>query len=448
MQEFDLVVIGGGSGGVRAARIAAGHGARVVIAEERQWGGTCVVRGCVPKKLLVYASAVPAQLQDAAGYGWRVAAPTLNWPALAAAVQREVTRLSAGYGDTLDRAGVQRVEARARVVAPGLVEAGGRRWRARYVLLATGGAPRRPAIPGAARLLTSDDVFTLPALPATLAVIGGGYVGVELAHVLAGLGVGVTLVLRDALPLRGFDDDVRALALDHLRARGIAVHTGDAPAAVEGPGGGVRLRLASGACVDAEAALAATGRAPRTDGLGLAEAGVAVDADGAVVVDADGWTTAPGIAAVGDVAAGPARLPALTPVAIRQGHAWADTVFGGRPTTFAPATVPTAVFAQPAIAAVGLTEAEARARGETAVWAAQFRPLRNTVAGRDERALIKLVCDAPSRRVLGLHVVADDAAEIVQAAAIAVAMGATKDDLDRTVALHPTVAEELVLLRP
>jgi len=443
MTDLDLFVIGGGSGGVRAARIAAEHGAKVAIAEERRWGGTCVVRGCVPKKLLVYASAVSAQLADARGFGWTVEGARVDWQHLRDAVQREVTRLSGIYAANLDRRGVERIEARARVVEPGVVEVDGRRRHVAHILIATGGAPRRPDIPGAERLITSDDVFTLERLPETLLVIGAGYIGVEMAHIFAGLGVRVILAHHGALPLRGFDDEVRGLCVRNLASRGIEIHADCEPTRVEDAGDG-RLRVHLSTCepVVVDAALAAVGRAPHSAGIGLEVLDVAVDPRGGIVVDEFQRTSARHVYAVGDVTG---RI-ALTPIAIREGQAFADTVFGARPTPFVPEQVPTAVFAQPAIASVGLTEEAARARGPVTVHLSEFRPLKHTVSGRDERMLIKLICDEPTRRVLGLHVVGDDAPEIVQAAAIAITMGATKDDLDRTIALHPTAAEELVLL--
>jgi glutathione reductase (NADPH) len=444
MSELDLFVIGGGSGGVRAARIAAQHGAKVAIAEEQRWGGTCVVRGCVPKKLLVYGSAVRAQLEDARAFGWTIEGARVDWPTLRDAVQREVTRLSSIYAANLDKRAVERIDARARLVEPGLVDVGGRRVRARHVLVATGGAPRRPHIPGCEKMLTSDDVFTLERLPGTLMVVGAGYIGLEMAHIFAGLGVRVILAHHGPLPLRGFDLDVRTLAAASLKSRGIEIHSNCQPTAVEDVAGG-RLRVHLSACapIEVDAVLAATGRLPQSHGIGLEELGVAMDAHGGITVDEYARTNVAGVYAVGDVTG---RL-ALTPIAIREGHAFADTVFGDRPTPFVPEGVATAVFAQPAIATVGLSEELARERGlEITIHKSEFRPLKHTVSGRDERVLIKVICDAATRRVLGLHLVGDDAPEIIQAAAIAITMGCTKDDLDRTVAVHPTAAEELVLL--
>jgi len=423
-RDVDLFVIGGGSGGVRAARVAAEHGARVAIAEDRRWGGTCVIRGCVPKKLLVYASEVSRALADARGNGWTFGAPSFDWSALRDGKDREIARLSRAYVDRLRAAGVRIHEARARLVDAHAVEVGGERVTAEHVIVATGGAPTRPLV---GEWITSDDAFDLRALPKTIAILGAGYIGVEFAHVFAGLGVAVTLVSRNQQVLRGFDPDVQEEVERGLVAHGVTIVRGD-----------------DTTHVDAELHMAAIGREPATAGLGLAELGVALDARGAIVVDEWSRTTVPNIYAVGDCTA---RV-LLTPVAIREGHAVADTLFGHRPTPIVHHGIPTAVFAQPPAASVGLTEPVARIAGhELRVFRARFKPMRYALSGRDERVMMKLVVDAPSDRVLGLHVVGVDAPEIVQAAAIAVTMGATKADFDRTFALHPTTAEELVLLR-
>jgi glutathione reductase (NADPH) len=443
--DVDLFVIGGGSGGVRAARIAAEHGAKVAIAESRRWGGTCVVRGCVPKKLVMFASSYSAAIDDARGYGWQVEHRRFDWATLRDALEREVARLSAGYAANLDRAGVERLEGRARLLDAATVEIEGRVIRAERILIATGGAPRRPSIPGAEKMILSDDLFTRPEMPRRLLVVGGGYVGVEFAHVFAGLGVEVTMVHHGELPIRGFDHDLRAACALNLTKRGVTLHPMCEPLRVDDvPGGGLRVELARCAPVEVDAVLAAVGRTPHTQDLGLDRAGVELGSHGAVIVDQWQATNVPTIFAVGDVTG---RL-ALTPIAIREGHAFADTVFGGKPTPFVPGHVPTAVFSQPALSTVGLSEEEARATvGDITVHASVFKPMRNTLSGRDERVLIKMICESATRRVIGLHIVGDEGPEILQAAAVAIAMGATKDDFDRTVALHPTVAEELVLLR-
>jgi len=417
--DVDLFVIGGGSGGVRAARIAAGHGARVAIAESNRWGGTCVVRGCVPKKLMVYASDVHRQLDDARGHGWTIPAATFNWSDFIAAKDREIARLSAGYVERLHQAKARVLEGRARLVDPHTIEVGSERVTAAHILVATGGTPRKP--PGT--WITSDDAFHLPTLPASIAILGAGYIGVEFAHIFAGLGVRVTLLHRSGI-LRCFDPDVSAEV-----ARGLAA---------------ARVAVACGEDVSGhELAMAAIGRAPVSAGMGLAEAGVVIDGRGAIVVDEFSRSNVPHIHAVGDVT----QRVSLTPVAIREGAAVADTLFGGKPTPIRHDLIPTAVFSQPPAASVGLTEPAARLHGEVQIYRARFRPMRYALSGRDEHVMIKLVVARATDRVLGLHIVGPDAPEIVQAAAIAITMGATKADFDRTFALHPTTAEELVLLR-
>ncbi|MBL8626714.1 MAG: glutathione-disulfide reductase [Myxococcales bacterium] len=443
MTDVDLFVIGGGSGGVRAARIAATHGARVAIAEDDRLGGTCVIRGCVPKKLMVYASEFAHAFADAAGFGWTVAGARHDWAALIAAKDREIARLSGLYRANLEKAGVTIHAARAQLLDAHTVLVGEQRVRARHVLIATGGRPKVPAIPGGERFITSDQAFHLPALPGHVVIVGGGYIGVEFAHIFRGLGAAVTLVHKGAHVLPGFDDDLRAAVQDGLARAGVTLRPGGVPRALRADGDRLALEL-DGEPVIADLAMAATGRAPATAGLGLAAAGVEVDARGAIVVDDWSRTSVPHIYAVGDVTG---RV-ALTPVAIREGHAFADTVFGGKPIQVVHDLIATAVFAQPAAATVGLTEATARERGHAVrIFQTRFRPMRHTLSGRDEPVFLKLVVDAATDRVLGVHMVAPDAPEIVQAAAIAVTMGATKADFDRTFAVHPTVAEELVLLR-
>ena len=443
--DVDLFVLGGGSGGVRAARIAATHGARVAIAEERRWGGTCVVRGCVPKKLLVYAAAAGAQIADARGYGWDIgpAPPRHDWSALIAAKDREIDRLSGAYLGNLRKAGVAIHDGRARLADAHTVEVGGSRVTAAHVLVAVGGAPKLPPIPGAELMITSDQAFHLAALPRRVAIVGGGYIGVEFAHIFAGLGATVTLIHRADRVLAGFDHDVRDAVEEGLARAGVTLIAKDEPRAVERTADGLAVSLASTTVV-ADTVMAAVGRAPNTEGLGLVEAGVTLDRRGAITVDEWSRTSVPHIYAVGDVTG---RVT-LTPVAIREGHAVADTLFGHKPTRILHDLIATAVFSIPPAATVGLGEEVARARGlELQIYASRFKPMRHALTGRDDRTYIKMIVDAGSRRVLGLHMVGDDAPEIVQAAAIAITMGATKDDFDRTFAVHPTAAEELVLLR-
>jgi len=421
--DVDLFVIGGGSGGVRAARVAATHGARVAIAEASRWGGTCVVRGCVPKKLMVYASEIRRGLDDARGQGWTIPPASFDWLTFISAKDREIARLSAAYAERLRKAGVRLVEARAHLVDDHTVEVGGERVTAANIVIATGGTPRRPHD---GVWITSDDAFHLPELPKAIAILGGGYIAIEFAHIFAGFGSDVTLVHRGERILRGFDPDVVTEVERGLVAHGVRlIHAPAVP-----PGHGIQM--------------SAIGRAPHSHGLGLEQVGVALGEHGVVTVDQWSRTSVPHIYAIGDVTG---RV-ALTPVAIREGHALADTLFGGRPTPILHDKIPTAVFAQPPAATVGLSEPAALAAGfDTQVFKARFRPMKYALSGREEHVMIKLVVDRATDRVLGLHVVGLDAPEIVQAAAIAVTMNATKADFDRTFALHPTIAEELVTLR-
>lgn len=442
--DVDLFVIGGGSGGVRAGRVAAEHGARVAIAEADRWGGTCVIRGCVPKKLFVYASEVSRTLEDAAGFGWTISKETtrFDWAALVAGKDKEIQRLSDAYRTRLAKAGAEVIAGRARLVDPHTIEIeGGRRITAAHVLVAVGGMPRRPA----GNWITSDEAFHLPALPKRIAILGGGYIGLEFAHIFAGLGVGVTLVHREQLPLRGFDHELREEAATAMVAHGIEHLGGYEVTERTAFGLVVRNKLTTEAReVHASVAMAAIGRVPHTAELGLAEVGVTLDLAGAIVVDEYSRSSVPHIYAVGDCTG---RV-ALTPVAIREGHAVADTLFGGRPTPVHHDLIPTAVFAQPPLASIGMSEQVARERGmEVRVFKARFRSMRYALTERQEKTLVKLIVRASDDRVVGLHVVGLDAPEIVQAAAIAVTMGATKADFDRTFAMHPTTAEELVLLR-
>jgi glutathione reductase (NADPH) len=432
--DVDFFVIGGGSGGVRAARVAAEHGARVAIAEADRWGGTCVIRGCVPKKLLVYAAEVRRTLDDARGQGWIIPEAHHDWATLIAAKDREIARLSNGYADRLRKAGAEVIVGRARLLDPHTIEIAGRTMTAGHILVATGGRARRPS----SDWITSDEAFHLPALPPRIAIMGGGYIAVEFAHIFAGLGAKVALIHRDQQVLRGFDPDVRKAVTDNLSAHGIEFIC---CTELVRRGGHV---IAGGREIDIDVAMAAIGRDPMTAELGLVEAGVALDARGAIEVDEWSRTSVAHIHAVGDVTG---RV-ALTPVAIREGHAVADTLFGNRPTPIHHHLIPTAVFSQPAAAAIGLSEPAACAAGhDIVVFRARFRPMRYALSGRDEQILIKVIVDRVTDRVLGVHMVGVDAPEIIQTIAIAVTMGATKADLDRTFALHPTTAEELVLMR-
>lgn len=434
--DVDLFVLGGGSGGVRAGRIAAEHGARVAIAEEDRWGGTCVVRGCVPKKLLVYASETSRTLAEARHNGWAIEHGAHDWAALVAAKDREITRLSQAYRDRLEKANVRLLAGRAVLADAHTIEIAGQRITAANILIAVGGRPKRPGL----GWITSDEAFHLPALPERIAILGGGYIGVEFAHIFRGLGATVTLIHRDTRVLRGWDPDVRDLVTSGLAANGIDVVHCDSLSTRDD----CKTLIAGDREIPTDLAMAAIGREPNTSNIGLVEAGIELDHRNAIVVDEWSRTRVPHIYAVGDATG---RV-ALTPVAIREGHAVADTLFGNRPTPSHHHLIPSAVFGQPPAASVGLSEPAAQAKGyDLRIFRAKFRPMRYALSGRDELVLIKLVVDRTTDKVLGLHMVGPDAPEIVQTAAIAITMGATKADFDRTFALHPTTAEELVLLR-
>ncbi len=444
--DVDLFVIGGGSGGVRAARIAAEHGARVTVAEEYRLGGTCVIRGCVPTKLLVYASRFRGEFEDAAGFGWTVPPMSFNWTKLIANKDREISRLEAAYGATLNKAGVKVVKSRAVLLDAHTVQlADGDRVRAAYILIATGGTPSYgDPIPGIEHAISSNEAFHLPELPRRVVIQGGGYIAVEFAGIFAGLGSHVTLVYRGENILRGFDDDVRQHLRVEMEAQGIKVLTGCKVAAIEKADGHYSARLSSGNHVPADCVMFATGRHPNVAKLGLKEAGVEIGETGGIAVDEYSRTRVQNIYAVGDVT----NRINLTPVAIREGHAFADTVFGGKPTSVDHIDVPTAVFSDPEVGTVGLTETQARETlARTDIYKAMFRPLKATLSGRATSVLMKLVVDGHSDRVVGCHVVGEGAAEMAQLAAIAVKVGATKADFDATIALHPTAAEELVTMR-
>ncbi len=443
--DYDLFVIGGGSGGVRAARVAAGDwGAKVGLAEESRMGGTCVIRGCVPKKLMVFASGFRQAIADARAYGWDVMDGRFDWPVFRGHLERELDRLEGAYRNTLKTAGVVVHDARARVVDAHTVElADGTRFSAKHILIATGGWPFVPDIPGAELAITSNEIFHLPELPKRALVVGGGYIASEFACILHGLGVEVAQYYRGAQILRGFDDEARGMVANAMQARGIAVHCGTDVLRLEKVAGGIRAVATDGSEHEYDLVLYATGRRPNAAGLGLEGLGVAFGRQGEILVDEWSQTSVPSIFAVGDVT----NRVNLTPVAIREGHAFADTVFGAKPTKFVHGMIPSAVFTQPELGAVGMTEEQARARGPIEVYATSFRPMRSLFAGRQDRVLMKLVVDAASRVVLGCHIVAPEAGELIQLAAIAVGMGATKEDFDRTVAVHPTMAEELVTMK-
>jgi glutathione reductase (NADPH) len=445
--DYDFFVIGGGSGGVRASRIAAGFGAKAAIAESYRFGGTCVIRGCVPKKLLSYASHFREEFEDAEGYGWTVGPATFSWPKLIANKDREIARLETVYRNLLTRSGVELFESRAVVVDPHTVEASGRRVTARHILIATGAWPHMPQIPGIEHCISSNEAFQLPELPHRVLVVGGGYIAVEFAGIFNGLGAKVTLSYRGEQILRGFDDDVRSHLHEEIAAKGIRVLVKSNVAGVEKLADGSLCAHFENRAFDSmpfDAVMFATGRVPNTRGLGLEEAGVMLDAQGAVLVDGRSCSSVPSIHAVGDVT----NRINLTPVAIREGQAVATSLFGGHESAADHADVPSAVFSQPPVGAVGMTEAEAVARlGSAEVYWTRFRPLKATLSGRAERTLMKLVVDRVTQRVVGAHMVGPDAPEIIQGIAIAVKAGLTKAQFDATVGIHPTAAEEFVTLK-
>ena len=444
--DFDLFVIGGGSGGVRAARIAATHGAKVAIAEEYRMGGTCVIRGCVPKKLLVYASRFAHEFEDAAGFGWTVEGAKFDWPTLIANKDKEIARLEAAYRKNVGGAGAEIIDSRAVIEDANTVRIlkSGARIRAKYILVATGGHPSILDIPGKELAITSNEAFHLPELPRRIVIQGGGFIAVEFACLFAALGSKVTLVHRGDEILRGFDDDIRAHVRGEMVARGIDVRLHDTIQKIEDHKSHRCAYLSNGAAIEADQVMLAIGRVPNTKNIGLEAAGVKLNAAGAIAVDETSCSNIPSIYAIGDVTA---RI-ALTPVAIREGHAVADTLFGNNPWNADHANVPSAVFSEPEIGTVGLTEAAAKAAGKALdIYRTRFKPMKATLSGRDTAILMKLVVEQKTQKVLGVHIVGESAAEMVQLAAIAVKMGATKRDFDNTVALHPTAAEELVTLR-
>ena len=445
-REVDLFVIGAGSGGVRAARIAASHGAQVAIAEEFRVGGTCVIRGCVPKKLLVYAARFSREFKDAEGFGWTVPQPVFDWPTLIANKDKEIARLEAAYTATLKKLRVEIIKSRALLEDAHTVSLnGGVKIRAQHILIATGAAPSfGENIPGLEHVISSNEAFHLTELPRHVVVQGGGYIAVEFASIFAGLGAQVTLIYRGENILRGFDDDVRHQIRLELEKQGVRVITGCHVAAVEKIRSRFSVRLSSGNTISADRVMFGTGRRPNVTGFGLEAVGVKLAGHGGIEVDEFGQTSIPHIYAIGDVT----NRVNLTPVAIRDGHAFADTVFGGKPTPIDHINVPTAVFSQPEVGAIGLTETEARARlAKVNVYKTMFKPMKATLSGRDTTILLKLVVDDETDRVVGCHLVGPDAAEMIQLIGISVKMKATKADFDAVMALHPTASEELVTMR-
>ncbi len=442
--DYDLFVIGAGSGGVRASRIAASHGARVGICEDDLVGGTCVIRGCVPKKLLVYGSHVSEDVEDAAAWGWTIPEPSFAWATLRDNVQKEVMRLNGIYKTLLKNANVDLVIGRGRLMDAHTISVGERVVTTDKILLAPGARPWRPSIPGAELAIVSDDAFHLPELPKRIVIVGGGYIAVEFAGIFNGLGSEVSVVLRRDRVLRGFEEECR----DHVQAgmttKGVRFRTDTELAAIERDGAGLVAITTTGERIATDVVMYGTGRIPNVAGLGLEKAGVLLDKAGAVTVDEWSRTTAGTIYAVGDVT----NRMNLTPVAIMEGHCFADTVFGGKPRKPDHRDVPSAVFSQPQMATVGVTEAEARRIfPKVDIYAATFRPMKYTLSGRDQKTFMKLVVDAASDRVVGAHMVGDDAAELIQGIGIAVKAGATKAMFDATVGIHPTAGEEFVTMR-
>ena len=442
--NYDLLVIGAGSGGVRAARIASGLGAKVAIVEEYRIGGTCVVRGCVPKKLLVYGAHFAEDLEDARRFGWQLAGASFDWPTLRDNVLAEVTRLSGLYRQTLETHRVDIIEGRAVVTGPNSARLDGRTINAKYILIATGARPQVPKIPGIEHAITSNEAFHLERLPARILIAGGGYIANEFAGIFNELGSQVTLVNRSDQILRSYDAQIRDRLLQISMSKGIQFLFNAPLQRIERRADGVLAVRLGNSSVECEAMMCALGRVPNTDGLGLDSAGVEVDANGAVRVDEYSRSTCPSIYAVGDVT----NRVQLTPVAIREGQAFAETVFGNQPTKVDYNCIPSAVFSHPPLAGVGLTEAQARSRlGSVKIYTSDFRPMKNVLANRNERALFKLVVDDTDDRIVGAHMIGPDAPEILQVLAVAVKARMRKSQLDECVAIHPTMAEELVLMK-
>lgn len=444
--DYDLFVIGAGSGGVRAARIAARYGAKVAVAEEYRVGGTCVIRGCVPKKLFVYASKFAEEFEDAIGFGWTTDKVSFDWATLVENKDREIDRLNKAYIRNLEGAGAELILERATVEDANTVRlASGRKVTARYILIATGATPFVPRhLPGHELAITSNEAFHLDRLPSRIVIVGGGYIAVEFAGIFSGLGVETVLVCRGAQILRGFDDDIRNHLAGEMKKKGIELRTQADVSAIERSGTGVRVTLNDGTGFGAGQIMFATGRIPNVIDLGLDKVGVELTPHYAIKVDEYSRTNVPSIYAVGDVT----NRANLTPVAIREGHAFADTVFGGKDVKVDHALIPTAVFSQPEIGTVGLTEAQARESFRAVdIYKTSFRPMKHTLSGRDERMLMKLVVDGETDRVLGCHICGTDAGEMVQLLGISLRLGAKKSDFDATMAVHPTAAEELVTMR-
>lgn len=442
--DFDLFVIGGGSGGVRAARVAAADGVKVALAEEDRYGGTCVIRGCVPKKLMVFASEFSELVDDAKAYGWELINGGFNWDQFKGKLNAELDRLEGVYRKLLAGSGVETFDQRARLLDENTVELeDGTRKTAKVILIATGGRPVRPDVPGAELGITSNDIFHLEKLPKSILIIGGGYIACEFAGVMNGLGVETTQYYRGAQILRGFDDEARGLVAEEMKQRGVDLHTGTNILSLEKVEGGVQVKATNGDLKTFDQVLFATGRVPNSDNLGLHNVGIPTGRNGEILVDEFSKTNMDSVYAIGDVTD---RIN-LTPVAIREGMAFVETVFRNNPTVPDHELVPSAIFTQPEMGTVGLSEEEARELGPIEVYCTSFKPMKQSFAGRSDRVLMKLIVCADTRKVLGCHIVAEGAGELIQMVGIAVKMGATKEDFDRTVAVHPTISEELVTMK-
>jgi len=442
--DYDLFVIGGGSGGVRAGRLTAAEGFKVGLAEEYRMGGTCVIRGCVPKKLMVYASEFADAFEDAKGFGWSVGETSFDWTKLIKAKDVEIARLEGLYRGNLEKTGVEVFDARAELVDAHTVKLStGESFTAKHILVAVGGTPFVPEFEGSEFAITSDDIFHLEQQPKRMLIVGGGYIACEFACIMNGLGTEVTQFYRGAQILRGFDDEVRGHVADEMISHGVNLHLGTDVMTIWKVDGGYSVKCTNGSVTEVDQILYATGRVPNTRNLGLEEAGVATGRKGEIIVDAWSQTNIPSIYAVGDVT----DRVALTPVAIREGAAFVETVFKANPTKADHENIPTAVFTQPEIGTVGMTEEAARDQEPIEVYVSSFRPMMHILANRSERMLIKMIVSQATRKVLGVHIVGHAAAEMIQMVGIAVKMGATKEDFDRTMALHPSAAEELVTMK-
>jgi glutathione reductase (NADPH) len=443
--DFDMFTIGAGSGGVASSRRAGAYGARVAICEELRVGGTCVLRGCVPKKLLVYGAQFADAFADADGFGWTVPPADFDWPKLIAAKDKEIGRLSQIYINMLNNAHVEIIDGRGVIVDPHTVEVNGRRYTAENILVAVGGWPETPQLPGIEHVISSNEALDLPSLPKRIVIVGGGYIAVEFAGIFNGFGSEVVEIIRRQDVLRGFDEDIRVYLGEEMRGRGIDIRSNAQVACIDKAAGGHVVTTTAGERIDTDLVMYATGRAPNTDGMGLGEIGVELTENGAIVVDE--WQRSPrvpNIYAIGDVTD---RIN-LTPVAIAEGRAIAESLFNNNPTRMDHADVPSAVFSNPPVGVVGFTEDEARRQyDQIDIYQSRFRPMKNTLSGRGERTFLKLVVDAKSDRVVGCHMLGPDAPEIIQGLAIAIKCGATKRQFDETVGIHPSAAEEFVTLR-